>query len=157
MHFDFDWAHNKEVLNTDGRQSKLHRDWTLVPWNAMAAVVPVLEQGAEKYGRDTWQALSVEDHTSHLMEHAIAAHVCSDDTLAEIEHLTHVVCRALFALDTLISEVQDEEFRGNSQSAREVFHVAPRSGLYGGDSLNPLPFALDEHARTQPEGNSGAS
>lgn len=110
--FNFDWEHRQEttVYNEAGAgQSKIHRDWTLLPWNAMAEVIKVLETGRAKYGKDSWRQIPVPDHVAHMLEHAIAGHVCSDDTLLEIEHLSHVICRALFALDMLIEEVQDAQ------------------------------------------------
>lgn len=104
-----DWAHELPVpVVTDadgtGKQSKLLRDWTLVPWDAMALVVQVLEGALNKYGKENWKTIPVFEHYQHLIEHSIAVNQCLGDEELTIDHLTHVVCRALFALQMLYEE-----------------------------------------------------
>ena len=145
MNFNFDWEHRKQetVYNDKGAgQSKVHRDWTLIPWNAMAVVEQVLSKGAEHYGRENWKGIPVPEHVQHLIEHAIASYQCSDDTLLEIEHLSHTVCRALFALELLVEEVQNAKSRemGDVVNARWMslssdIHTLPTSS-YGNAGRN---------------------
>ena len=104
-----DWEHNLPVpvVTCDdgtGKQSKLLRDWTLVPWDAMALVVQVLEGARVKYGKENWKTIPVFEHYQHLIEHSIAVNQCLGDEELTIEHLTHVVCRALFAIQGLYEE-----------------------------------------------------
>lgn len=103
-----DWEHtNAPTVTNDegGKQSKLHRDWTLVPWDAMALVIQVLEEGAAKYGKDNWKTIPVQENFQHLFEHTIAAYQCEDDELLYMEHLTHIICRALFTLQLLYEDI----------------------------------------------------
>lgn len=108
LSMNLDWEHNLPVPvvvnEVGGSQSKLIRDWTLLPFDALALVLQVLEQGAAKRGRDNWKTIPSFEHIQHLLEHAIASHQCSHDESLAIEHLTHVVCRALFALQVLYEE-----------------------------------------------------
>lgn len=102
-----DWKHEHqedEVTPQGGIQSKIHRDWTVVPWAGMAQIVPVLEDGAARRGRDNWRLISYDDHFKHLFDHTICCSVVQE-TEAKREHLTHIICRALFALETLDNDI----------------------------------------------------
>lgn len=105
---NLNWSHEKEELAPDGLQSALERDWTLFPWDSLALVEQVLAQGCKKYGRDNWKQLPVEDHVMHMMEHAIASYQCAQDKSLYLEHLLHVICRAMFAVQLLHEEIRDE-------------------------------------------------
>lgn len=112
LNHNLNWEHANEVTVTNafgGRQSKVERDWTLMPFDALALVLQVLQTGKEKYGRDNWKDIPIFDHVQHMMEHAIASYQCSDDDSLYVEHLTHVVCRALFALQLLHEEIITNE------------------------------------------------
>lgn len=109
---DLDWEHENPVPvvtydDGTGKQSKLLRDWTLIPWDAMALVVQVLEGARVKYGKENWKTIPAIEHIQHLLEHSIASYQCSDDQLLTIEHLTHVVCRALFALQIVYEDYHE--------------------------------------------------
>ena len=58
-----------------------------------------LAEGAVKYGDNNWRKIPIADHINHALTHQMAylAGDTSDD------HLAHAACRALFALDLLLS------------------------------------------------------
>lgn len=106
-----DWNH--EGI-TDGvfkgvTGSVLRRDWTLIPWTAMVYVLRTLELG-RKYdcgGVPGYTKCPAEEHILHMLEHAIASTQCDDKV--RIEHLTSVVCRALFAIHQIHQESENEK------------------------------------------------
>lgn len=124
---DLDWEHRKPVpivkSAKGGGQSKILRDWTLFPWDALALVAPVLKEGEQKYGRDNWKNIPPFEHLQHLMEHSIAVHQCLQDDDHVIEHLTHVVCRALFALQVIY-----EDYHESRETNYYVNRHYPNSG-----------------------------
>ena len=83
-----------KVSENGAGQSDIPYRFDLVDANALAAIAAVLKQGADKYGAGNWRALEIEAHLNHLIMHAYAylAGDTSDD------HLSHIGCRALFAL-----------------------------------------------------------
>lgn len=74
-------------------QSDIPYRLDLVDGPALLAMAKVLKEGADKYGPNNWRLLDIEDHLNHLIMHAYAylAGDRSDD------HLTHIMCRAMFA------------------------------------------------------------
>lgn len=77
-----------------GQQSKVPYRFDLMDPPAMFEMARVLEEGFRKYGGSAnWRAIPVEDHLNHLIIHAYAwlAGDRSD------EHLSHAMCRAMFA------------------------------------------------------------
>lgn len=82
------------VTNERGAmQSGLPYRFDLVDGESLFKMAGVLSTGADKYGANNWHGIPVEDHLNHLIAHAYAwlAGDHSDD------HLSHVMCRAMFA------------------------------------------------------------
>jgi hypothetical protein len=85
------------VVNEKGaKQSGTPYRTDLLPALATLEVAKVLKYGADKYGDNNWRGIPVGDHLNHMMTHALAflAGDQSDD------HLGHMACRALMALET---------------------------------------------------------
>jgi hypothetical protein len=112
--FDPDWKHHNDddFVSTTPDGSKLKRDWSLINWTTMAFVLEVLQEGSDKYGSDSYRNISVEDHLLHLVEHAIATipSITARDYESLESHLTHLICRALFALENIREPVDYDEF-----------------------------------------------
>lgn len=81
------------VNEKGGRQSKVLYRFDLLDPLAMFEMTKVLAVGAEKYGEDNWRKISIEDHLNHLIIHAYA-YLAGDKS---DEHLSHIMCRAMFA------------------------------------------------------------
>lgn len=81
------------VNEKGGKQSKVLYRFDLLDPQAMFKMTEVLGEGAEKYGDFNWRNVSVRDHLNHLIAHTYAylAGDTSDD------HLSHIMCRAMFA------------------------------------------------------------
>lgn len=76
-----------------GKQSLVEVRFDLVDGPAMFAMTHVLYQGAVKYGENNWRKIDIPDHLNHLIMHAYA-YLAGDKT---DEHLSHIMCRAMFA------------------------------------------------------------
>jgi hypothetical protein len=76
-------------------------DWTILPWQPLEDVVAVLEFGAKKYARDSWQTVPngrvryVRAAFRHLVSHALGE---VNDPESGLPHLAHAACSVLFAL-----------------------------------------------------------
>lgn len=75
------------------KQSYIPVRFDLVDGKAMFAMAAVLCEGAEKYGENNWRGIGVDDHLNHLIMHSYAW-LDGDRT---DEHLSHILCRAMFA------------------------------------------------------------
>jgi Domain of unknown function (DUF5664) len=76
-----------------GKQSHIPVRFDLVDGKAMFAMTHVLHEGAEKYGANNWRLIGIDDHLNHLIMHAYA-YLSGDRS---DEHLSHIMCRAMFA------------------------------------------------------------
>ncbi|MCM3257042.1 DUF5664 domain-containing protein [Paenibacillus lautus] len=76
-----------------GKQSEVLYRFDLLDPLAMFEMTKVLKYGAEKYGADNWRRIPVEEHLNHMIIHAYA-YLAGDNT---DEHLSHIMCRAMFA------------------------------------------------------------
>lgn len=76
-----------------GQQSAAPARFDLVDSKAMFAMAKVLHEGAEKYAPGNWRLIPVRDHINHLIMHAYA--YLDGDT--SDDHLSHMLCRAMFA------------------------------------------------------------
>jgi hypothetical protein len=76
-----------------GSQSLVKVRFDLIDGSALFKMAHVLYEGAEKYGANNWRQIPVEDHLNHLIMHAYAF-LAGDRT---DEHLSHIMCRAMFA------------------------------------------------------------
>lgn len=89
------------VINEKGGgQSRVLYRFDLIDPKAILATTKVLAEGAEKYGVDNWRLIDIKDHLNHLIIHAYA-YLAGDES---DEHLSHAVCRALFALAVSLQE-----------------------------------------------------
>jgi hypothetical protein len=83
-----------------GSQSDIPVRFDLIDGPAMFEMAKVLGEGAKKYGEDNWRLISIEDHLNHLLMHTFA--FLSGDTTDD--HLSHILCRATFALGVQLKE-----------------------------------------------------
>lgn len=82
------------VTNERGaKQSKVLYRFDLLDPVAMFEMTKVLAEGAVKYGDDNWRGVDIKDHLNHLIIHAYA-YLAGDQS---DEHLSHIMCRAMFA------------------------------------------------------------
>jgi hypothetical protein len=79
--------------NKGASQSHLPYRFDLFDGPAMFRMAEVLDEGARKYGEGNWRGITVEDHLNHMIAHAYA-YLSGDDS---DDHLSHVMCRAMFA------------------------------------------------------------
>lgn len=97
------------VTNEDGgSQSYIPVRFDLIDAAAMFEMAKVLHKGAEKYGENNWRRIPVEDHLNHLLMHTYA-YLAGDAT---DEHLSHILCRATFALGVALQEEVKEDGQG---------------------------------------------
>lgn len=80
------------------------RRWTLLPWDAAAVVVDVLEHGSRKYFDDNWRlVVAAPGGPSRYLDAAlrhIAAYLDGEETDpgSGLPHLAHACCCLLFVL-----------------------------------------------------------
>lgn len=86
-----------------GKQSKVHYRFDLLDPKAMFEMTKVLHEGAQKYGEDNWRLIDVADHLNHMLIHAYA--YLAGDT--SDEHLSHILCRAMFAQAVAVQDSKD--------------------------------------------------
>jgi hypothetical protein len=82
------------IAENGAGQSDIPYRMDLLDARALMAAAQVLHTGAEKYGAGNWRDLPIRDHLNHMLAHAFA-YLAGDD---QDDHLSHVLCRALFAL-----------------------------------------------------------
>lgn len=87
-----------------GKQSKVLYRFDLLDPRAMFEMTKVLAEGAEKYGVDNWRNIDVRDHLNHLLVHTYA-YLAGDKS---DEHLSHIMCRAMFAQAVAIQEEESK-------------------------------------------------
>lgn len=88
------------ITNEHGaKQSRVDERLDLIPTRAVLAIGRVLAEGEGKYpaidGRPNWELIPTREHVNHALVH-LYKHLSGD--VGE-EHLTHAVCRLLFALE----------------------------------------------------------
>jgi hypothetical protein len=107
------------VVNEKGAgQSHLKYRFDLADGRAMFRMCEVLAQGAEKYGDNNWRGISIEDHLNHLITHAYA-YLSGDRSDF---HLSHIMCRALFAQAVEEQEVHEEVWgRGPNEADKNWY------------------------------------
>lgn len=82
------------VNEQGGKQSAVSYRFDLLDPKAMFAMTKVLKEGFDKYGSDeNWRRISVQEHLNHALIH-IYAYLAGD---VSDEHLTHAMCRMMFA------------------------------------------------------------
>lgn len=90
----------------DSPQSSLPHRFDLIDAPALFDMTGVLYTGAKKYGDDSWRTISVQDHLNHLIAHAYA-YLSGDRT---DDHLSNIMCRAMFAKGRAIRDDQKGNF-----------------------------------------------
>lgn len=93
-----------EVNARGGRQSRVASRLDLVPPSALLAVGEVMHFGAERYERNNWRRIDVDDHINHALVH-IYKHLAGDD---REPHLQHAATRLLMALEIELTGVLDD-------------------------------------------------
>jgi hypothetical protein len=88
-----------------GGQSRVMYRFDLLDAKSMFEMTKVLKEGAEKYGADNWRLIDIEDHLNHMLIHAYA-YLAGDKT---DEHLSHIMCRAMFAQGVAVQTEKDIE------------------------------------------------
>lgn len=77
---------------------KLRMD--LVPTSAIESIAKVLTHGAEKYGENTWQGVSVDRYYAALLRHLMAwrngKEFDDDSGDAKLRHIEQVLTNAAF-------------------------------------------------------------
>jgi hypothetical protein len=95
------------VINEQGGgQSRTLYDFTLADPKAMFEMCKVLHEGALKYGADNWRLISIREHLNHMLIHAYA-YLAGDKS---DEHLSHIMCRALFAQGVAVQTEEDVKY-----------------------------------------------
>ena len=75
---------------------------TQIPPMVLLKIAEKLKIGADKYGKDNWKGISIDDHINHMMVH-ILAYMAGDTT---DEHLVNAACRVIFALGVDMDEAK---------------------------------------------------
>lgn len=83
-----------------GSQSLIPVRFDLIDAKALFEVAKVLHTGAEKYGEDNWRLISIKEHINHNIMHAYA-YLAGDNS---DDHLSHMVCRSIFATGVSLQE-----------------------------------------------------
>jgi len=102
-------------------QSHVPARFDLIDGKAMFAMAAVLHEGAVKYGANNWRGISIDDHLNHLIMHAYA-YLAGDRS---DEHLSHIMCRAMFAQAVEIADIEagpSIELR-NEALAKEILTI----------------------------------
>lgn len=81
-----------------GSQSDIGVRFDLIDAKALFEMAKVLDHGAKKYGEDNWRLIPVQEHLNHLLMHTYA-YLAGDES---DDHLSHILCRATFALGVKI-------------------------------------------------------
>jgi hypothetical protein len=104
-----------------GGQSHIPVRFDLIDAKALFEVAAVLHEGAEKYGADNWRLIDTDDHLNHLLTH-VYAYLSGDRS---DDHLSHAVCRAIFALavEIEVDECIDEPIKDD----QNPFGITPGS------------------------------
>lgn len=139
---------NVEVVTNEkgGHQSKLPVRFDLIPAVELFEVAKVLSEGAEKYGEYNWQKIPTRDHINHALSHnyAFLAGDTSDD------HITHAICRLLFAAFTSKREVPDSSFAlGEGEVQRLVAYVEHLERQL--EEYRSFEFSCSGHSEPTPE------
>lgn len=88
-----------------GMQSHVPYRFDLIHAGALFEMAKVLEQGARRYEPWNWQKIDITDHLNHLIIHAYAW-LAGDRT---DDHLSHIMCRAMFAQGVELESRREEE------------------------------------------------
>lgn len=93
------------VNERGGGQSDIGIRLDLVDTKSLFSMAKVLAEGAEKYGENNWRKIDIVDHLNHLIMHAYA--YLDGDT--SDDHLSHIMCRAMFAQGVALGGLKTSE------------------------------------------------
>ena len=99
---------------TTGLQTPIEESYTAIPPLALAKVARVMASGTRKYGPRNWDRISVADHLDHAIRHGYL-YIMGDttDEPNTIDHLAHMACRSLMALECAMIDKANEEIENN--------------------------------------------
>lgn len=89
-----------ETLENGASQSSTPFHAISLPAKALLAVSAIHKHGDDKYGKNNWRGISVDDHLNHALVHLLA-HMAGDTSE---KHLEHFACRALMALELFLEQ-----------------------------------------------------
>lgn len=81
------------VNEKGGKQHKVEARYDLIPAKPIDRVAVVLGQGCQRYGKDNWMLIELNDHINHAINHLYK--FLSGDRSED--HLTNAICRTLFS------------------------------------------------------------
>ena len=93
-----------------GAQSETLYRFDLVDPLAMMEMCKVLKEGSDKYGKygfENWRNIPIYEHLNHLLIHTYA-YLAGDES---DEHLSHIMCRAMFAQGVAVQNEDIINFR----------------------------------------------
>lgn len=125
-----------------GGQSHIPYRFDLIDGPALAEMAKVLREGADKYGANNWRKIpDVEEHLNHLIMHAYAW-LAGDRTDA---HLSHIMCRAMFAQGVDITNRQAPKTSEYEKHVRDFWLLDPRNPAYWETHTEaPVGWLLDD-------------
>ena len=106
-------------MNTNGNlQTQIDESYVCIPPLALQQVAKTMASGTRKYGPRNWDQISVNDHLDHAIRHAYL-YIIGDttDEPNTIDHLAHMACRALMALECAMIDKANEEMEKNEDDA----------------------------------------
>lgn len=108
--FDFD-TNETDVNELGGKQTQLLVRTDLLPPLALLRVSEILYTGAEKYGVDNWRNIDSSDNLNHALTHVLKTMTLVRESGREeavVQELSQATCRMLFALDMLLTEINEK-------------------------------------------------
>ena len=103
------WEDEVKTYPNGAKSSKLNVRYDLIPPNAMNEVAKVVALGCVKYGEWNWLNLPVGDNINHALRHTVALNLRHATQATQLDHAAHAACRALFVLEQLLRERDDNE------------------------------------------------
>ena len=85
-----------ETNERGGKANKIKGRYDLIPGEALERVAVVLEDNLESHGEDNWRLIDRQEQLNHAIAH-IYEYLHGNGAY----HLTHALCRLLFACSTL--------------------------------------------------------
>lgn len=86
-----------DVNPQGGKNSKLDSNMKLVPPLALLEIGKTMKLGADRYGRDNWRQVPVEDHLDHAMWHLLRYLSGDHGGDGGEDHLGHAMTRLVMA------------------------------------------------------------
>lgn len=134
------------VNEKGGGQSEIPVRFDLIDGKALFKMAHVLDEGAKKHGDNNWRLVDIDDHLNHLIMHAYA-YLAGDRS---DEHLSHIMCRAMFAQAVEIQEDAAPIFADNSaylrilQDAAAAIKNDPKTGRVVTEDVKFNPFLTQD-------------